>query len=165
MKKYEVYYNHSVKEFNTFRIGGKAKYLVIVYDIDTLHRVCIDCCTHNIKYKVIGLGANLLFADTGYDGAIIVNRSDSVRIDKDTIIADSGVAMARLINFATEHSLSRLENFVGIPSTLGGAIVNNLMFLFVSIPMADKRQSAKPGFDEYKRATRGLLPLKFGKDV
>ncbi|MBQ8289309.1 MAG: DUF1295 domain-containing protein [Clostridia bacterium] len=46
-----------------------------------------------------------------------------------------------------------------------GAIVNNLMFLFVSIPMADKRQSAKPGFDEYKRATRGLLPLKFGKDV
>ena len=126
MKKYEVYYNHSVKEFNTFRIGGKAKYLVIVYDIDTLHRVCIDCCTHNIKYKVIGLGANLLFADSDYDGAIIVNRSDSVRTDKDTIIADSGVAMAGLINFATEHSLSGLENFVGIPSTLGGAIVNNL---------------------------------------
>ena len=37
---------------------------------------------------------------------------------------------------------------------LAGALVNTLMFLFVSIPMADKRQSQKPGFDEYKKATR-----------
>ena len=33
---------------------------------------------------------------------------------------------------------------------------NTLMFLFVSIPMADKRQSRKPGFKEYKKATRLL---------
>lgn len=39
---------------------------------------------------------------------------------------------------------------------LTGAIVNTLMFLFVSIPMADKRQSRKPGFEEYKKATRML---------
>ena len=37
-----------------------------------------------------------------------------------------------------------------------GALVNTLMFLFVSIPMADKRQSLKPGFDEYKKETRML---------
>ena len=37
---------------------------------------------------------------------------------------------------------------------LVGALVNTLMFLFISIPMADKRQSRKPGFDEYKKATR-----------
>lgn len=39
---------------------------------------------------------------------------------------------------------------------LAGALVNTLMFLFVSIPMADKRQSRKPGFEEYKKATRML---------
>jgi steroid 5-alpha reductase family enzyme len=39
---------------------------------------------------------------------------------------------------------------------LAGAAVNTLMFLFVSIPMADKRQSRKPGFDEYKKSTRML---------
>lgn len=39
---------------------------------------------------------------------------------------------------------------------LTGAIVNTLMFLFISIPMADKRQSRKPGFEEYKKATRML---------
>ena len=39
---------------------------------------------------------------------------------------------------------------------LAGAALNTLMFLFISIPMADKRQSRKPGFAEYKKATRML---------
>lgn len=43
---------------------------------------------------------------------------------------------------------------------LTGALVNTLMFLLVSVPMADKRQSQKPGFDEYKKGTRMLLPIK-----
>lgn len=41
-----------------------------------------------------------------------------------------------------------------------GAISNTLLFLFVSIPMADGRQSKKQGFDQYKSQTRMLLPIK-----
>ena len=41
-----------------------------------------------------------------------------------------------------------------------GAIVNTLMFLFVSIPMADKRQSRKEGYEQYKEETRMLLPIR-----
>ena len=40
---------------------------------------------------------------------------------------------------------------------LAGAVLNTLMFLFISIPMADKRQSQKPGFAEYKKETRMLF--------
>lgn len=40
-----------------------------------------------------------------------------------------------------------------------GALVNNLMFLFISIPMADKRQSKKEGYDLYKKNTHMLLPI------
>ncbi len=40
-----------------------------------------------------------------------------------------------------------------------GAVINTLMFLFVSIPMADKRQSRKDGFALYKANTRMLLPI------
>ena len=50
-----------------------------------------------------------------------------------------------------------------LPSTwylCAGAVVNTLMFLIVSIPMADRRQSKKEGFAEYKMATRILLPIK-----
>ena len=41
-----------------------------------------------------------------------------------------------------------------------GALLNTVMFLVVSIPMADKRQSKKDGFFEYKKQTRMLLPIK-----
>jgi len=41
-----------------------------------------------------------------------------------------------------------------------GAFLNTLLFLFVSIPMADRRQSQKEGFHEYKSHTRMLLPIK-----
>lgn len=40
-----------------------------------------------------------------------------------------------------------------------GALVNTLMFMFISIPMAEKRQSEKEGFAEYKQRTRMLLPI------
>lgn len=46
------------------------------------------------------------------------------------------------------------------PYLLAGAVLNTLLFLFISIPMADKRQARKEGFDEYKKATRALLPIK-----
>ena len=42
---------------------------------------------------------------------------------------------------------------------MAGAVCNTLMFLTISIPMADKRQSEKEGYEEYKRATRSLLPV------
>ncbi|MBR2159809.1 MAG: hypothetical protein IJ938_00690, partial [Clostridia bacterium] len=41
-----------------------------------------------------------------------------------------------------------------------GAILNNLLFLFVSIPLADGKQSKKEGFEDYKKSTRMLLPIK-----
>ena len=43
---------------------------------------------------------------------------------------------------------------------LFGALANTLLFFCVSIPMADKRQSRKEGFAEYKKSTRMLLPIK-----
>ena len=43
---------------------------------------------------------------------------------------------------------------------IAGAVSNTMLFLMVSIPMADKRQAKKDGFAEYKRATRMLLPIK-----
>lgn len=42
---------------------------------------------------------------------------------------------------------------------LAGAIANTLLFTFVSIPMAEKRQSRKPDFQNYKKQTRTLLPI------
>ena len=42
---------------------------------------------------------------------------------------------------------------------LDGAIINTIMFLVVSIPMQDRRQSRKDGYGDYKASTRMLLPI------
>ena len=41
-----------------------------------------------------------------------------------------------------------------------GAVANTVLFLSVSIPMADGRQSRKEGFAQYKAETRALLPIR-----
>lgn len=57
-------------------------------------------------------------------------------------------------------ALATVSVFRDAPWLLAGATANTLLFLSVSIPMADKRQSAKAGFAEYKKQTRMLLPIK-----
>ena len=42
---------------------------------------------------------------------------------------------------------------------IAGAVANTVMFFTVSIPLADKRQSQKPGYEEYRAETRSLLPI------
>ena len=55
--------------------------------------------------------------------------------------------------------LSVYSLFPSEPWLLIGAVINTALFLSVSVPMADGRQSKKEGFFEYKRKTRMLLPL------
>lgn len=43
---------------------------------------------------------------------------------------------------------------------IAGAVANTILFLAVSIPLADGKQSKKPGFKEYKKQTHALLPIK-----
>ena len=43
---------------------------------------------------------------------------------------------------------------------LTGAVINTLLFVFISIPMAEERQSRKSGYEEYVKETRMLLPVK-----
>jgi steroid 5-alpha reductase family enzyme len=51
-------------------------------------------------------------------------------------------------------------NMPSMSYLITGAILNNLLFLFVSVPLADGRQSKKEGFEQYKKETRMFLPIK-----
>ncbi len=56
-----------------------------------------------------------------------------------------------------------LSVVAAVPSAwylIAGALANTLLFLAVSIPLADGKQSKKPGFSDYKNETRMLLPIK-----
>lgn len=55
--------------------------------------------------------------------------------------------------------LSAVISLTGKWYLLSGALINTLLFLFISIPLAEERQAKKPGFAKYKRETRMLLPI------
>lgn len=124
--KFKILKNVSLKNYSTFRIGGNAKELFFAKNTKNLLNFCKFCIKNNKKFKIIGFGANLLFNDDGYDGTIIVNKSSLIKFKNNHVFADSGVAVSNLINKCYLRSLGGLENLSGIPSTVGGAIVNSL---------------------------------------
>ena len=126
MDDIKILKNQSLKDFCTFKIGGKAKYVYICNTTTALISAIKHCKKKGIKFKVIGMGANLLFSDKGYDGAIIVNRTNKVLFRNNNVYADGGVNVTNLIKKCYLRSLGGLENLSGIPATVGGGAVNNL---------------------------------------
>ncbi len=116
----------NLSNFSTLKVGGRAKYVVIVYSVLYLLRVSRFCSDHHIKYKVIGFGANLIFSDAGFDGVVIVNYSDKLILVGNYILAESGASISSLITKSYNLGLGGLEDLAGIPSTLGGAVTNSL---------------------------------------
>lgn len=123
---FTYYKDASLKDYNTFRLNSKTDKLYIVYSVSTLYSVCYKCFTQNIKYKVIGMGANLVFSDEKFNGAIIVNRTSELSFDADSVIAESGVNLTNSIQKCFMRSLGGFERLAGIPATVGGAITNNV---------------------------------------
>lgn len=126
MDSFEFGKDVNLKDFCTFHIGGNAKFLFIAKSTKTLLEACQFATDNNIKFKVIGLGANLLFDNEGYNGLIIVNQTNKILFRKGIVYVESGVNVTNLIMKCYMRSLSGLENLAGIPATVGGAVVNSL---------------------------------------
>jgi UDP-N-acetylmuramate dehydrogenase len=83
-----------------------------------------------VPYFVLGLGANVLVADRGFRGLVIRNLARGVEYRPGgRVWAESGVVIADLIKETVARGLGGLEHYVGIPSTVGGAVWQNLHFL------------------------------------
>ena len=116
--------------YTTFNIGGPADLFVEVQSADELARAVSAARDTGIPWFVLGLGANILVGDKGFRGLVIRNIASHARWSDDgRVTAESGTVMRDLIMDAVRRGWSGLEHYVGIPSTLGGAVWQNLHFL------------------------------------
>ncbi|MFT4604056.1 MAG: UDP-N-acetylmuramate dehydrogenase [Rhodothermales bacterium] len=118
--------------FTTFRIGGPADYFYEARSADELHDAILAARDLDIPHFLLGLGANVLIGDGGFRGLVIRNCATGYAIDKlhGFVTAESGMVLyPGLIENVVEAGLSGLEHYVGIPSTIGGALWQNLHFL------------------------------------
>jgi UDP-N-acetylmuramate dehydrogenase len=115
--------------FTTFRIGGPADALYDATSADDLANAVTAARRAGIPWMVLGLGANILVGDRGVRGLVIRNAEGRMHFDGVKVACDSGVIVRDLIRESIVRELSGLEHYAGIPSTVGGALWQNLHFL------------------------------------
>ncbi len=119
----------SLAEYTTYKIGGHADYFFVAHSQNELKHAIVQARKNNIPYFVLGIGANILFGDKGFRGLVIKNESKNFTFKDNILSVESGATIENLISVSAERNLSGFEHFAGIPSTVGGALWQNLHFL------------------------------------
>jgi UDP-N-acetylmuramate dehydrogenase len=160
--------------YTTFRIGGPADLFFEPESADELARAVQAARAIEIPWFLLGMGANILVGDRGFRGLVIHNVAQGVRIHpgRGTVAAESGaIVWPDLIETAIEHRLSGLEHYAGIPSTVGGALWQNLHFLAPAparertLFIAEVTESAEILSEDGERRTVGVDYFQFGYDT
>ena len=118
--------------YTTFQIGGPADLFYEARTAGELATAIQAARDLDVRFFLLGLGANILIGDGGFRGLVIRNAAQHIRIDRAArrLWAESGAVMyPDVIEAAVSNGLSGLEHYVGIPSTVGGALWQNLHFL------------------------------------
>ena len=116
--------------YTTFRIGGPADVLYDATTDEELASAVVVAQGLGIPVFVLGLGANILVGDLGVRGLVVRNVARKVTaLGGARVRAESGTVVAELIRHCAAAGWSGLEHYVGIPSTVGGAVWQNLHFL------------------------------------
>lgn len=159
--------------YTTFKIGGPADYFFEAHSDDDLVKAITAARKYEIPYFLLGMGANILIGDGGFRGLVVHNasRHKSVDMENQLVRAESGaIVYPDLIEMAVGHGLSGLEHFVGIPSTVGGALWQNLHFLSPppererTIFIEEVLAEAEILTEENERRTVGVEYFHFGYD-
>ncbi len=116
--------------YTTMRIGGPADFFYEAQTTPELVNAITIARESNVPFFLLGCGANVVVGDRGYRGLVIHNTARTITVNGTRITADSGaIVYPDLIETAVRRGLSGLEHYVGIPSTVGGALWQNLHFL------------------------------------
>lgn len=110
-----------------FGIGGRATAYVEVSTAEELAAVAGLKKRCRIPVAFIGRGSNLLINDTGYGGIVIrlVGEFDQIEFNGKRVSAGAGVSLPKLSKTTARRSLSGAEFALGIPGSVGGALIMN----------------------------------------
>lgn len=133
----EILQDADLSEILWYKIGGKAKYLLVCQSREDILRALDFLAKNSIeKVFICGLGSNLIFTDDYFDGAVIsiirphpnpLLSGEGIRfVKEDMIEAFAGVLLDDVIHFAFSSNLVGLEWAGGLPGTVGAAVRGNV---------------------------------------
>lgn len=124
--------NISLADKVWFCTGGKARFFVEPKTADEFAAAVKFATEKELAIHMLGLGANTLVSDTGFDGLVIRPALKTISQQKNGadvfVTAGAGVTIEELINWGFEHNVVGLEEFSGIPGTIGGSVFINIHY-------------------------------------
>jgi UDP-N-acetylmuramate dehydrogenase len=118
----------SLSAFTSYRVGGEAEWYVSPRDLESLQASIDYAQEHDLRITVLGAGSNLLVSDRGIPGLVIATRhlrSKHFNPATGQLTVSAGEAIPALAWDAAALGWEGLEWAVGIPGTVGGAVVMN----------------------------------------
>jgi UDP-N-acetylmuramate dehydrogenase len=120
----------AMSRHTTSRTGGPADLFVEATLADDLRDLVLLARQHRVPYLILGGGSNILVSDAGIRGLVILNRARNIKYripntKSQRVQAESGVILPTLARECIERGLAGLEWAVGVPGTVGGAVVGN----------------------------------------
>lgn len=128
-----IEWDASLASRTTYRIGGPADALVTLLDTAELARVLAWCRQEAVPWKVLGHGSNILAADEGFRGVVIVLdgefkyivRQQQKRTVDELLRVGAAVGLPRLADWCCREGCRGVEFAAAIPGTVAGAVMMN----------------------------------------
>ena len=127
MREYgTVFENVDLKKYNTYGIGGRAKYLVMPDSLRQLQDLLAFLQQEKMSWYILGGGSNVILSDTDFNGVIIkLDHLNNYSVNKDIITVGAGITLGEMVNKMLADGYTNYANLLGIPGLLGGAIIGN----------------------------------------
>jgi UDP-N-acetylenolpyruvoylglucosamine reductase len=111
----------------TIGTGGPARWFARPTSMELLISALRFAREERLPLAVVGLGSNLLAADTGFDGLVVRLGGSlaTIELDGEHAICGGGASLAAVVRRATDSGLSGIEFGCAIPGTVGGAVRMN----------------------------------------
>ena len=123
----DVLINEKMSGHTSYGIGGPVLAYIRPNDKSELIKIIKLMNKNSHKVYYLGSGSNLLVNDKNINAFVITTARaiKDIKIENNTIFADSGVMLGKLVKEAMKHKLTGLESLAGVPGTLGGALKMN----------------------------------------
>lgn len=116
-----------LRRYTTLRAGGPAEFFAEARDVDSLVNILAEAHWTDQRVTILGGGSNMLPSDMGVPGLVLRNLAREISIDSTSgeVEVATGIAFQDLFLKTVQAGLRGLEYAVGIPGSLGGALVSN----------------------------------------
>ena len=119
----------NLARYTSARVGGPAEMFITANNALELQTAVELAYAQRIPYFILGGGSNILVSGAGMQGLVIMNRAREVSFRHTgagvVCTAESGMNLSSLARQCIAKGLGGLEWAIGIPGTIGGAVVGN----------------------------------------